>query len=369
MSEPEGRPALRQLEPPRARPFAPANGPASPVRRCPHDPLGACDTQGIPTMARIFVSHSSSDKDFVHRLAGDLTERGHRVWLDEWEIKVGECIPTRIAEGLKESDFVVLVMSQRACASAWVDREWKSKYWEEVNTRQLRILPILLETCDIPHLLKAKRYAEFRSDYEVGLLDLLAAVEHSVPVVAPAADSGRRSELLFDLLAAVQARQQPLSAIFVDVLRHAQQLAHAPLVEFARREISGYSLTPGPLEGGESSATELLHRRISGYIGLHEINPMFMGWSGGMAPALAYMRQDKDFNSFTIIFSDPLARIEANLLTSSSQKLLSMQIPLSSISGKPSKAQLNFYAAGDTFTDMYERIRLQAVKHLADASA
>lgn len=319
-------------------------------------------------MAKIFLSHSSSDKSFVQTLAEDLRSRGHQVWLDEWEIKVGECIPTRIEDGLRKSEFVVVVMSQRSCASAWVDREWKSKYWDEVDSRQVLVLPVLLETCEIPQLLKTKRYADFRTDYEVGLLDLLAAVEPSAPVVAPAAGSAKRSELLLDLLAAVQGREQSLSTIFVDVLRHAKQLAHAPLAEFARLEITGYSVTPGPLAEDETASTELLHRRISGYISTHEINPMYMGWSGGMAPALTHMRQDEDFKPFTIVYTDPLAQIEANLLASSSQKLLSMQIPLSAISGKPSKVMLNFYAAGDTFSDMYERIRLQTIKHLTEAS-
>ncbi|HEV8581101.1 MAG TPA: hypothetical protein VGX68_18700 [Thermoanaerobaculia bacterium] len=76
------------------------------------------------------------------------------------------------------------------------------------------------------------------------------------------------------------------------------------------------------------------------------------------------MRQSEDFKPFNIIYTDPIAQIEANLLNSSSQKLLSMQIPFSSISGKASKLMVNFYAAGDAFADMYERIRLQIVQHL-----
>jgi hypothetical protein len=315
-------------------------------------------------MAEIFLSYSSSDKPFVRKLAEDLRSRGHSVWLDEWEIKVGECIPTRIEAGLEESEFVVLVMSQRACSSAWVEREWKSKYWQEVNSQQVMILPVLLESCDIPQLLKTKRYADFRTDYEVGLLDLLASIEPSTPVVAPSTECVERSKLALDLLAAVQARQQPLSTILVDVLRYAQQLTEPAFIEFAKSELSGYPATPGTLSEVESMPTELLHRRILGYLSAHEINPMYMGWSGGMASALTFMRQSEDFKAFTVIYTHPIAQIEANLLAASSQKLLTMQIPLSLINGNTSKAMLNFYAAGDSFTDMYERIRLQMVKYL-----
>jgi hypothetical protein len=38
-------------------------------------------------MAKIFISHSSKDKEFVRQLKKDLEEFGHEIWLDEREIK------------------------------------------------------------------------------------------------------------------------------------------------------------------------------------------------------------------------------------------------------------------------------------------
>jgi hypothetical protein len=94
---------------------------------------------------------------------------------------VGECIPTRISEGLQASQYVILILSPRSCSSNWVDREWKAKYWEEVSHNQVLILPVLLEDCDIPELLKPKRYADFRRDYAAGLQELLDALNPSRP--------------------------------------------------------------------------------------------------------------------------------------------------------------------------------------------
>ena len=65
-------------------------------------------------MVKIFISHASQDKEFVRQLGRDLAELGHYPWLDEWEIKVGECIPTKIQQGLADADYVVLVLSQHA---------------------------------------------------------------------------------------------------------------------------------------------------------------------------------------------------------------------------------------------------------------
>ena len=124
-------------------------------------------------MALVFLSHSSADKPFVRKLAIDLMKSGYDVWLDEWDVLVGECILTGIEGGILKSDYAVIVLSPKAVASGWVDREWKAKYWTEVDEGKVSVLPLLLKDCEIPELLKTKRYADFRGDYRSGLTDLL----------------------------------------------------------------------------------------------------------------------------------------------------------------------------------------------------
>ena len=122
--------------------------------------------------AKVFLSHASSDKGFVKGLAVDLAELGHQPWLDEWEILGGESIPTRVAEGLQESDFVIVILSGNAVESQWVENEWQTKYWDEINERRISLIPLLLSDCKIPTLLKTKKYIDFRSDYTMALEDL-----------------------------------------------------------------------------------------------------------------------------------------------------------------------------------------------------
>lgn len=128
-------------------------------------------------MAKLFLSYSSTDKDFVRTLAADLRELGHQPWLDEWEIRVGDSIPSKIEQGISDADYVVIILTERALRSNWVEREWKSKYWQEVQTQQISVLPVLLEDCELPALLASKRYADFRSNYSLGLGALAQALE------------------------------------------------------------------------------------------------------------------------------------------------------------------------------------------------
>ena len=126
---------------------------------------------------KIFLSYSSKDKHFARMLTDDLRLEGHIPWLDEWEIKVGESIPKKISDGIGKSDFLVVVLSNNSVKSMWVENEWQSKYYDEIKNRKVMILPILLEKCKIPNLLKAKKYADFTINYSEGLENLLKALK------------------------------------------------------------------------------------------------------------------------------------------------------------------------------------------------
>lgn len=121
----------------------------------------------------IFISHSSRDKEYVRRLALDLRSLGLKVWLDEWEIKVGEPITQGIQSGLVHCDYIAVWLTKQAVQSRWVEREWQAKYHEEVIKGTIIVLPLLAEDCEIPILLSDKKYADFRDDYDSGLGELL----------------------------------------------------------------------------------------------------------------------------------------------------------------------------------------------------
>ncbi|MCU0863680.1 MAG: toll/interleukin-1 receptor domain-containing protein [Planctomycetes bacterium] len=126
--------------------------------------------------ARLFLSHATSDKTFARSLAVDLHHMGHTVWLDEWEISVGQSIPLCIGQGIDEADFVLVVLSKAAVKSGWVAREWSAKYWDEVGKSASLVMPVLLQDCTIPALLRGRKYADFRHDYPSALEEIALAL-------------------------------------------------------------------------------------------------------------------------------------------------------------------------------------------------
>lgn len=72
------------------------------------------------TQMKIFVSHSSKDKWAARRIAKDIEELGHSVFLDEKDIVTGDSIDTSIQAHLKESDHLLLLLTPASLQSQWV---------------------------------------------------------------------------------------------------------------------------------------------------------------------------------------------------------------------------------------------------------
>ena len=122
---------------------------------------------------RIFLSHSSQDKPFVRRLVKDLEAEELNVWLDEQELGVGDSIVRKIADALKKADYLIIVLSPESVRSKWVKAELNSALMEDFSNKGIAVLPVLIEDCEIPFLLRDRVYADFRTDYDLGLNSLL----------------------------------------------------------------------------------------------------------------------------------------------------------------------------------------------------
>ncbi|HEX3684106.1 MAG TPA: toll/interleukin-1 receptor domain-containing protein [Bryobacteraceae bacterium] len=77
---------------------------------------------------RVFISHASEDKErFVLRLAEQLREKGIDAWLDPWEMLPGDNLVDKIFNaGLKQSDVVIVVLSNVSVEKPWVQKELSS---------------------------------------------------------------------------------------------------------------------------------------------------------------------------------------------------------------------------------------------------
>ncbi len=90
----------------------------------------------------VFLSHASEDKeDFARPLALALSERGLRVWFDEFTLRVGDSLRRSIDKGLSRARFGVVVISPAFLRKEWPQKELDALVAREVDGQKV-ILPV-----------------------------------------------------------------------------------------------------------------------------------------------------------------------------------------------------------------------------------
>lgn len=124
----------------------------------------------------LFISYSHADKEFVDKLAMQLVTRKVNVWLDRWEMHVGESLITKIQQAITDASALLVILSPDSVDSEWCKKELNCGLIRELEERRIVILPILVRECKIPLFLREKMYADFRTSFDVGLRTILEAV-------------------------------------------------------------------------------------------------------------------------------------------------------------------------------------------------
>jgi TIR domain len=128
----------------------------------------------------VFVSHSSQDKQFVAKLAVDLIGRGIPVWLDTWEMEIGDKLNDRIFEGIDDSTVLIIALSPASIQSQWVGKELKAALTKEAKLGRKVLMPIKIAPCTTPRPIADRVYADFSQNYLRGLESLEKAIRRLV---------------------------------------------------------------------------------------------------------------------------------------------------------------------------------------------
>lgn len=124
----------------------------------------------------IFISYSHTDKEKVDLLAAHMVKKNASVWVDTWELNVGDSIIQRVQEAITESDALLVALSKASVASEWCKKELNSGLMRELDEKRVVVLPVLLEDCEIPLFLREKMYADLRDNFDAGIHAIMNAV-------------------------------------------------------------------------------------------------------------------------------------------------------------------------------------------------
>jgi len=169
---------------------------------------------------KVFLSHSTKDKEFVQTLASELEAEKIESWRCEVDIEFGDNFVSKIEEGLRDADLTILFWSPEAARSDWTRLEWTSVTAREISESRTRLGIVLLRDCVMPELLRVKHRIDARTDPEQGrhetvvwvkrLRDMRRLAEKGAPGVFlpdPPHDFVGRAKVLEELYAALVEKQ------------------------------------------------------------------------------------------------------------------------------------------------------------------
>ena len=124
----------------------------------------------------IFVSYSHDDSEFASLLASQLVKHKAKVWIDQWELHVGDSIIDRIQNAIQGASALLVILSKSSVESEWCKKELSSGLLRELEEKRVVVLPVLIDDCEVPLFLRGKLYADFRSNFDKGLQAVLEAI-------------------------------------------------------------------------------------------------------------------------------------------------------------------------------------------------
>lgn len=124
----------------------------------------------------IFISYSHKDKAFADRLATQLVRRNVNVWLDRWELSVGDSLVERIQEAVDGASALLVILSKASVASGWCKKELSAGLLRELEEKRVVVMPVMLEDCEVPIFARGKMFADFRTDFDVGLSAVIEGI-------------------------------------------------------------------------------------------------------------------------------------------------------------------------------------------------
>jgi tetratricopeptide (TPR) repeat protein len=107
---------------------------------------------GGRSVADIFVSYTSSDRDWAIWIAKELKALGHTPYVHEWEIGAGDDIYAWMEARHDAADHVLCVVSDEYLKAPYSTLERNAALWEAAKNRPAFVLFVVVKPCRLPTL-------------------------------------------------------------------------------------------------------------------------------------------------------------------------------------------------------------------------
>lgn len=155
------------------------------------------ETPGKKGRPTVFIIYTQVDAEFANTIISDLRAKGHACWVDTGSIKGGDEWIRTIAEGIRNSYAVVVIVTKNAIESRWVQDEI---YWAQKKNKPF--IPLLRENViDETRYFPLNGYQPISiddSNYQIALTNVLAALPDAPRERDLMASFGKSSQIRLD---------------------------------------------------------------------------------------------------------------------------------------------------------------------------
>ena len=109
---------------------------------------------------QVFISYRVGHDKFAEALANRLGQEGIVLWFDKWDIQAGDSVPGKIEEGLRDSIAFIPIITADYEQGRWATEELRNAIAKRIE-QGYAIIPVLLEGCERPELIRHLRYVDF----------------------------------------------------------------------------------------------------------------------------------------------------------------------------------------------------------------
>ncbi|MEV4515645.1 TIR-like protein FxsC [Dactylosporangium sp. NPDC049525] len=141
--------------------------------------MGDAMARGKPDF---FISYTAADRPWAEWIAVNLERAGYTTFIQAFDILPGSDFAHAMQAGVDSAKRILAVLSPAYLNSAFGESEWRVAFAEDPTGEKRLLLPVLVEPCTPPGLLKTRVYVDLTGfDETAALAKLLAAVDPDRP--------------------------------------------------------------------------------------------------------------------------------------------------------------------------------------------
>jgi len=149
---------------------------------------------------RVFVSYSYEDKEIADKIFHKLKERKKFYINNFFEISIGDTFDKTLKQDITSNDFILLLITKNFVESPWIKNEFTDNFLQELDYRDITLIPIVMNKTPIPEIFSKYQYFSFSNKFENQIDALITQIENIPDIDFSKLTPQTFEKLIFDLL-------------------------------------------------------------------------------------------------------------------------------------------------------------------------